>query len=61
MVRLGEHDYTTDSDGAFPEDFDVLDLVLYPDYKPPQPYHDLALLKLNSKVKLQVSLIRFII
>lgn len=55
-MRLGEHDYTKDNDGASPKDFGVLDVVYYPDYSPPEAYHDLALLRLNSEVKLQVSL-----
>lgn len=56
VVRLGEHDYNDEEEGAFPEDFDVLDTVLYPDYKHPQAYHDIALLKLASKVTIQVSI-----
>ncbi|XP_050710963.1 venom protease-like isoform X2 [Eriocheir sinensis] len=53
VVRLGEHDYTRYNDGASHVDFGVLNLIYYPDYKPAEAYHDLALLKLDSKVKLQ--------
>ncbi|XP_045128933.1 venom protease-like [Portunus trituberculatus] len=53
VVRLGEHDYSTDSDGANPIDIPVAERVLYPDYIYPHGYHDLALLKLESKVTLQ--------
>lgn len=56
MVRLGEHDYNDDSDDANPEDFDVAETVLYPDHTRPEAYHDLALLRLASKVTLKVSL-----
>lgn len=53
VVRLGEHDYANDNDGALHSDFGVLDVVNYPEYSPPEAYHDLALLKLDSKVQLQ--------
>ncbi|KAK8376886.1 hypothetical protein O3P69_010078 [Scylla paramamosain] len=53
VVRLGEHDYNDEYEGASPKDFDVLETVLYPDYKHPQAYHDIALLKLASKVTIE--------
>ncbi|KAG0719429.1 Clotting factor B [Chionoecetes opilio] len=53
VVRLGEHDYGA-YDGSNPQDFDVVETVFYPDYKHPQAYHDIALLKLASKVKLEI-------
>lgn len=55
VVRLGEHDYADDQDGANFIDFDIEKTVLYPDFKRPEAYHDLALLKLSSKVTFQVS------
>lgn len=53
VVRLGEHDYNDDFDGANHEDYDVADTITYPGYKHPEAYHDLALLKLSRKVQLQ--------
>ncbi|XP_069184936.1 venom protease isoform X2 [Procambarus clarkii] len=53
VVRLGEHDYKNDNDGAAHEDFGVADTVLHPDYIYPQAYHDLALIRLDRKVKIQ--------
>lgn len=55
VVRLGEHDYNNLHDGAAHQDFGVVNTVLYPDYNPPQAYHDLALLRLDSTVNIQVS------
>ncbi|XP_042217617.1 clotting factor G beta subunit-like [Homarus americanus] len=53
VVRLGEHDYNDDGDGAAHEDFGVAETILHPDYVHPQGYHDLALLKLNRRVILK--------
>ncbi|XP_071536865.1 LOW QUALITY PROTEIN: venom protease-like [Panulirus ornatus] len=53
VVRLGEHDYNDDWDGADHEDFGVSQTVVYPGYTHPQAYHDLALLKLDAKVALK--------
>ncbi|XP_037784450.1 venom protease-like [Penaeus monodon] len=50
VVRLGEHDYSTRSDGDRHEDFPVEDTILYPEYRFPQSYHDLALIKLGRRV-----------
>ncbi|XP_047470625.1 venom peptide isomerase heavy chain-like [Penaeus chinensis] len=50
VVRLGEHDYSTTRDGNGHEDFPVGATVLYPEYRLPQSYHDLALVKLGRRV-----------
>ncbi|XP_063586327.1 proclotting enzyme-like [Penaeus indicus] len=50
VVRLGEHDYSTTRDGDRHEDFPVGETVLYPEYRLPQAYHDLALVKLGRRV-----------
>ncbi|XP_064112631.1 venom protease-like isoform X2 [Macrobrachium nipponense] len=52
VVRLGEHDYRNMSDGANEVDFDVGEKFLYPEFKEPQGYHDLALLKLARPARL---------
>ncbi|XP_063849905.1 venom protease-like isoform X1 [Scylla paramamosain] len=53
VVRLGEHDYNDDNDGADHKDIPVAEMIQYPDYIYPQGYHDLALLRLERKVVLQ--------
>ncbi|XP_050721237.1 vitamin K-dependent protein C-like isoform X2 [Eriocheir sinensis] len=53
VVRLGEHNYNDDRDGADHEDFGVAETVPYPNYNRPEAYHDLALLRLASKVVLK--------
>ncbi|XP_071542103.1 venom protease-like isoform X2 [Panulirus ornatus] len=53
VVRLGEHDYENDFDGANPVDVGIAETILYPGYVHPQAYHDLALLKLDTKVTIQ--------
>ncbi|XP_069195458.1 venom protease-like isoform X2 [Procambarus clarkii] len=50
VVRLGEHDYNDDNDGAAHEDFGVAESILHPEYLFPQSYHDLALIKLDRKI-----------
>ncbi|KAK8742628.1 hypothetical protein OTU49_001594, partial [Cherax quadricarinatus] len=50
IVRLGEHDYNSGDDCAEPHDYEVSEIVFYPDYTYPQAYHDLAVLKLAHKV-----------
>lgn len=57
VVRLGEHDYSTRSDGDRHEDFPVEDTILYPEYRFPQSYHDLALIKLGRRVVFNVRLV----
>ncbi|XP_063850050.1 trypsin-5-like [Scylla paramamosain] len=56
VVRLGEHDYNDNEDGANHKDVKVADVVLYPHFNPGTAYHDLALLKLESKVTIQRSI-----
>ncbi|XP_068237468.1 venom protease-like isoform X2 [Palaemon carinicauda] len=51
VVRLGEHNYEDDNDGANPIDFSVGPPIIFPNYTSPQAYHDLALLKLPRPVK----------
>ncbi|KAK8372824.1 hypothetical protein O3P69_011819 [Scylla paramamosain] len=53
VVRLGEHDYQDTNDGAPHQDFDVAETVMYPGYANPEGYHDLALLRLSSRVHIQ--------
>ncbi|XP_063849922.1 venom protease-like isoform X2 [Scylla paramamosain] len=53
IVRLGEHDYNDDNDGALHQDVKVADTVLFPDFAHPEAYHDLALLKLATMVTIQ--------
>ncbi|XP_050721195.1 clotting factor G beta subunit-like [Eriocheir sinensis] len=53
VVRLGEHDYNDDLDDANHKDFSVAETVLYPDHNRPEAYHDLALLRLASRVALK--------
>lgn len=57
VVRLGEHDYSSTADDAQHEDFTVIEKVIYPNYTFPEAHHDLALLKLDKKVVLRVSVI----
>ncbi|KAG0718024.1 General transcription factor II-I repeat domain-containing protein 2 [Chionoecetes opilio] len=51
IVRLGEHDYGADYDGIKTSRLRRRETVFSPDYKHPRAYHDIALLKLASKVK----------
>nr|XP_045599361.1 venom protease-like [Procambarus clarkii] len=53
VVRLGEHDYSDNNDGAAHEDYGVDKTLLHPEYFHPQAYHDLALIKLDKRVRLK--------
>ncbi|XP_071537119.1 clotting factor G beta subunit-like [Panulirus ornatus] len=53
VIRLGEHDYDDNADGAAHEDFAVAELVVYPGYSHPEAYHDLILVRLATKVTLK--------
>lgn len=57
-MRLGEHNYNDDHDGAEHADYDVAESVQYPDYNYPVAYHDLALIRLATRVPFKVSLLR---
>lgn len=59
MVRLGEHDYNSLSERTPHQDYGVVETVFYPNYIHPQAYHDLALLRLDSRVSIQVSSEKF--
>ncbi|XP_037783779.1 LOW QUALITY PROTEIN: venom protease-like [Penaeus monodon] len=56
VVRLGEHDYSDDNEGAIHQDFGVSQVILYPDYTFPQAYHDLALIKLERRTSFTVNI-----
>ncbi|XP_068207685.1 venom protease-like isoform X2 [Palaemon carinicauda] len=56
IVRLGEHNYATASDGSNEEDFEISQMIRYPDYAFPVAYHDLALLQLKTKVNFKASI-----
>ncbi|RZC37980.1 venom protease-like, partial [Asbolus verrucosus] len=50
-VRLGDLDLNDTNDGAAPEDVGISNIFVYPDYKSPSHYHDIALLKLKKIIE----------
>ncbi|ALC46203.1 CG11841, partial [Drosophila busckii] len=54
VVRLGDLDFATETDDADPEDFGVQNITEHPDYKYPDLYNDIALLKLDRGVRFNV-------
>lgn len=50
LVRLGELDLSTDEDGSKPVDYDISNIIVHPDYRYPQKYNDIALLRLRRTV-----------
>ncbi|CAG0890900.1 unnamed protein product [Cyprideis torosa] len=52
IVRLGEHDLSSDNDGANPIDFEVKEVLIHPDYLPPSLQNDIAIVKLSKRVSL---------
>lgn len=62
-VRLGEHDISTDVDCLSssirlclpePEEYEIEEIFIHPQYMNPRLTHDVALLKLKREVKIQV-------
>ncbi|XP_043268684.1 venom protease-like [Venturia canescens] len=49
-VRVGDLNLATDDDDARPQTLRVTERIRHPDYKRPAEYHDLALLRLESRV-----------
>ncbi|KAF6207894.1 hypothetical protein GE061_016343 [Apolygus lucorum] len=49
-ARVGELDLSTRKDDARPQDKDIVEWILHPEYKEPAVYNDIALLKLDSDV-----------
>lgn len=50
-ARLGDLNLVLDTDDAAPENFQIVERIRHPGYKPPNRYHDIALLKLERPVK----------
>ncbi|XP_059471518.1 venom protease-like [Neocloeon triangulifer] len=50
IVRLGEHDFASDNDGASPADYGVERVIVHPEYRPPRKYNDIALIRLDRDV-----------
>ncbi|KAJ9599933.1 hypothetical protein L9F63_009761, partial [Diploptera punctata] len=51
IARLGDLNLKHEGDGAQPVNYIIVDIIRHPDYKPPAKYNDIALLKLDRKVK----------
>lgn len=51
LVRLGELDLSKNDDGSEPEDYDIDRIIVHPEYRYPQKYNDIALLKLTRTVR----------
>ncbi|GLH06953.1 Venom serine protease Bi-VSP [Gryllus bimaculatus] len=50
IVRVGELDFLSSDDSAFPQDVSVVGVVKHPQYKAPSFYFDIAILKLKNDV-----------
>ncbi|GAB0087380.1 serine protease snake-like [Sergentomyia squamirostris] len=51
IVRLGEHDTTSDADNDVVQDFGIENIILHPLYKSTAVYNDLALFRLSGVVQ----------
>ncbi|KAG1662525.1 Clotting factor B [Nymphon striatum] len=47
VIRLAEHDITDDNNG---QEYDVEEIIVHSEYKPPVAYNDIALLKVKRKI-----------
>lgn len=52
VVRLGEHNLSDDNDDTQPEDYQVVQVIPHPRYKSSVKYNDIALLRLETPVRL---------
>lgn len=51
-ARLGDLDFNSSKDDAMPVNKFIVDRIVYPKYQKGQVYHDIAIFKLDSEVKL---------
>lgn len=51
-VLLGDLDISSTQDDAQPQRIEVAEAIRHPDYKPPQKYNDIALLRLKSSAQM---------
>lgn len=51
IVRLGDQNLVRSDDSAGPQDYGVADVIAHPDYKHASHYNDIAVVRLNSRVK----------
>lgn len=51
IVRLGDQNLVRNDDRARPQDFGVSDVIAHPDYRHASHYNDIAVIKLNSRVR----------
>lgn len=50
-VRLGDLDYAREDDDAQPKEYVVIRRIPHPQYRPPEKYHDIALLQVDKKIE----------
>lgn len=48
---LGDLDISTNADRAQPKTYKIIQRYDHPNYKPPQPYNDITLFKLNATIQ----------
>ncbi|KAJ8923479.1 hypothetical protein NQ315_010057, partial [Exocentrus adspersus] len=51
LIRLGDLDLSTSSDGLEHQDYDIEKILRHPDYRYPLKYHDIALIKTIQTVE----------
>lgn len=51
IVRLGDQNLVRNDDRAAPQDFGVSEVFSHPDYRHSSHYNDIAVIKLNSRVR----------
>lgn len=50
-ARVGDLNIVLTTDDARPKDYEIVQHVLHPDYKPPSRYNDIALFRLKTNVE----------
>ncbi|KAJ8976561.1 hypothetical protein NQ317_014214 [Molorchus minor] len=51
VVRLGDLDLTTRSDGSEHKDYKITNIIVHPAYEYPKKYNDIALLRTETKIQ----------
>lgn len=51
FVRLGDQNLFKDDDNANPTDYQISQITIHPEYRRPKTYNDIALLRLERRVK----------
>lgn len=51
VIRIGDQDLSDDDDGASPQEFNIKNIIIHPNYRRRSKYHDIVLFELDRVVR----------